>query len=274
MKRIIRSIRPRDWVVIVVLYGTLFAACGVNIYSDKDDVALGQQLDEEIKSNPQQYPILRDRPVVKSYVVGIVNKILQSPAIEKRNIYPYNVEIIADDETINAFCTPGGYIYVYTGLIKFLPNEAALAGILGHEIAHAERRHATKRITAAYGVQILLGAALGQNPSTVEQIAANLFTNLGFLKNSRDDELESDNYSMKYLRSTEYYPGGIIFFFERINQAGKGTASELEKLFLTHPPSQERYDNVQKTMQEWGIPQPTQKNLFPDRYGDFKAKLP
>ena len=53
---------------------------------------------------------------------------------------------------LNAFCTPGGYIYVYTGLIKYLDNEAQLAGVLGHEIAHADLRHVTDQLTEQYGV--------------------------------------------------------------------------------------------------------------------------
>lgn len=274
MKELRKLFRSRVATLVVIAYTALIAACGVNIFSDKDDVALGAQLDQEIRSNPREYPILTGHPEAKAYITSIVNKVLSSPEVKKRSVYAYTVEIIADDKTINAFCTPGGYIYAYTGLMKFLDNEASLAGVLGHEIAHAEQRHATQRITAAYGVQILLSVALGQNPSTVEQIAANLFTNLGFLKNSRDDEMESDNYSMMYLRSTEYYPGAIRYFFDKIGTAGKGRASDLEKLFLTHPPSEERANNVGNKMREWGIPEPTEDQLFTARYGAFKKKLP
>ncbi len=252
----------------------VIAACGVNIFSDKDDVNLGQQLDAEIRANPKEYPILKNRPDVKAYVKGITASILNSPEVKKRGIYAYEVEIIHDDKTVNAFCTPGGYIYVYTGLLKFLDNEAALAGVMGHEIAHAELRHATKRMSAAYGVQIMLAVALGQNPSMVEQIAANLFTNLGFLKNSRDDEMESDNYSMMYLRGTDYYPGAIRYFFEKIGSQGKGGTGSFEKLFLTHPPSDERLNNVSNKMREWSIPDPTDAQLFAARYNEMKRKLP
>jgi predicted Zn-dependent protease len=264
----------RQALVVVILYAGIFTACGVNLFSDKDDVELGRQLDQEIRSNPQEYPILKNRPEVKAYVLRIVNKVLQSPEVKKRNVYPYQTEIIADDKTVNAFCTPGGYIYIYTGLIKFLDNEASLAGVIGHEIAHAERRHATKRITAAYGVQALLALVLGENPGMVEQIAANLFTNLGFLKNSRDDEMEADNYGMMYLRTTEYYPGAIIYFFNKIQTKSGNPPSSLEKLFLTHPPSEERANNVNNKMREWNVAPPRESNLFADRYSDFKKKLP
>ncbi len=274
IQRLLSVFITREGILVILLYAGIFTACGVNMFSDQDDVQLGRQLDEEIRSDPKQYPILKNRPEVKAYVANVVNRILQSPEVKKRNVYPYQVEIIADDQTINAFCTPGGYIYVYTGLLKFLDNEAALAGVLGHEIAHAERRHATKRITAAYGVQALLAVVLGENPSMVEQIASNLFTNLGFLKNSRDDEMESDNYSMMYLRSTEYYPGAIIYFFDKIGTVSKSKPSGFEKLFLTHPPSDDRANNVRNRMREWNIGSPGENSLFSDKYQRFKKQIP
>jgi predicted Zn-dependent protease len=269
------SILRRRVAVFAVACTAILAACGVNIFSDSDDVALGAQLDQQIRADPKEYPLLQGHPEVKSYVVSVVNRVLASPEVKKRNVYPYSVEIIADDKTVNAFCTPGGYIYVYTGLLKFLDNEATLAGVLGHEIAHAERRHATKRITAAYGVQIALGIALGKNPTMVENIAANLFTNLAFLKNSREDEMEADNYSMLYLRSSEYYPGAIKYFFDKIGASGKGgSSSGFEKLFLTHPPSDERANNVSARMREWNVPPPAESALGTARYRDFKKRLP
>jgi len=66
--------------------------------------------------------------------------------------FAWQVKIIDDPETLNAFATPGGYIYVYTGLIKFLDTEDQLAGVMGHEIAHADLRHSTRQMTSSYGV--------------------------------------------------------------------------------------------------------------------------
>jgi predicted Zn-dependent protease len=237
-------------------------------------VKLGQQVDAEIRANSKEYPILQGHPEVKAYVTGIVTTILASPEIKKRSVYPYQVEIIRDDSTVNAFCIPGGYLYVYTGLMKFIDNEATLAGILAHEIGHAECRHATQRITAAYGVQALTSIVLGKDPGLTATIAANLFTNLGFLKNSRDDEIEADNCSMTYLRSTRYYPGAIRFFFDKITKAGGRSVSSLEKLFLTHPPSEERQANVTATMTAWNAGEPTAESLRAAPYLAIRKQLP
>jgi beta-barrel assembly-enhancing protease len=247
---------------------------GFNLFTDQDDVQLGEQLDEEIRNNPDEYPILQTHAHVREYVEHIGDRILQSQHIRKRDIYPYQFEIIHNDSVINAFCTPGGYIYVYTGLLHFLDNEAALAGVIGHEIAHAERRHATRRISAYYGTQILLAVVLGQNPGVVEQIAANLFTGLGFLANSRSDEREADTFSMRYLQDTDYYPGAIRFFFDKILEHQQRGGGAVERLLSTHPLPQDRVDHVEQTAEEQNFPEPTDANLFTGRYQEFKKTLP
>ncbi len=247
---------------------------GVNIFPDSKDIELGRQIDQEIRKNPKEYPILKDRPEIKSYVEQVGKKVLSSPEVKKKDLYAYQFEVIHDDSTINAFCTPGGYIYVYTGLLRFVDNEATLAGIIGHEIAHAERRHATRRMTNALGIQVLAAVVLGENPSQLAQISANLFAGLGLLVNSRADETESDTYSIKYLQSTEYYPGAIRYFFEKVQDGNGKRGGAFERLLSTHPLPHDRIKNVEKIMKQLGDPQPSEENLFSSRYAEMKKKLP
>ncbi len=250
-------------------------ALGVNLFPDSKDVELGRQIDEEIRQNPREYPILHGFPEIKEYVTSIGNRILASPEIRKRGSYAYTFEIIRDDSTINAFCTPGGYIYVYTGLLKFLDHEAALAGVLGHEIAHAERRHATRRMSSALGVQVILAIALGENPGQLAQMTGNLFAGLGLLVNSRSDETEADKYSMLYLKTSPYFPGSIRYFFEKVSAgAGGGKSNALQRLLSTHPLPQDRIEHVQQLLNEMGNPQPLEENLFSERYQEMKKRIP
>jgi beta-barrel assembly-enhancing protease len=244
--------------------------CGaVNVFPVSQDKQLGAQFDQEIRANPREYPILGNTKA-RAYVQGIVDQLLQSPEIKYRGQFTYRTEIINDDKTINAFCTPGGYIYVYTGLIKMLDNEAALAGVLGHEIAHAELRHSTERMTTQLGAQTLLSIALGNNPDRTVSFAANAFTGLGLLKNSRSDELESDDYSFRYLRTTSWYPGAINYFFDKVK--GRG-GSSLERLLSTHPLPQDRIDATNKRLRTFNIPPPTEAQLNSRGYADFKRSL-
>jgi predicted Zn-dependent protease len=246
----------------------------INVFPETKDIELGLQIDQEIRKDAKQYPILADKPEVKVYVEQVGNKILASPEIRYKASFAYKFEIIKDDSTVNAFCTPGGYVYVYTGLLKFLDNEATLAGVVGHEIAHAERRHATKRMTASMGAQVLIGLVLGEKPSEASQLGANLFAGLGLLANSRSDEAEADAYSFRYLQSTPYYPGSIRFFFDKILASSAQRGGLFERLLSTHPLPQDRVDNMKKMLAQIGDPKPTEAQLFTQRYQIMKKGLP
>jgi beta-barrel assembly-enhancing protease len=269
---------PFIFLFVLLIASAIFQSCEQsNIFSDKDDVELGQEFDKEIKAHPKEFPMLEGHQDIKEYVTDMGKTILNSsPKIKKKNIYPYTFQVI-NDTIINAFCTPGGFVYIYTGLMRFLDNESALAGVVGHEIAHAERRHVTQRLTAYYGVSALLSFILGGNPSILAEVAANLFVGLAFLKNSRDDETEADYYSIQYLKSTKWYPGGITFFFDKIReeQRKKGeTPGDLDRLLSTHPLPNDRINFVNKELSKMNPkPDPTQ-GLYTDEYQRMKQKLP
>jgi beta-barrel assembly-enhancing protease len=257
---------------------------GINLYGVDTDAQLGKQMDDEIRKNPAEYPISTNIGA-KQYIQGMINDIVKSPQVQYRGKFPYAAEVIQDDKTMNAFCTPGGYIYVYTGLMKAVDNEATLAGVIGHEIAHAERRHGTQRMTKAYGLQMITQIALGQNPSQLATLGANLFGGLALLKNSRSDEEDADEYSFRYLQSTRWYPGSIKFFFEKISQQSGGTpgnaatgggggfATSVQRLLSTHPLPQDRIDATNRRIADAKLPPPSEGNLFGQQYQAFKRTL-
>jgi predicted Zn-dependent protease len=238
------------WLSITIL----LAGCGLNLFSLDEDVKLGQQTDQEIRSNPSQYPILQNESV-RSYVQGVVNRIIQSPDIKYRGKFPYTVTILNDDKTVNAFATPGGYIYVYTGLLKFIGNEATLAGILGHEIGHSELRHGTQQMTEQVGADVILSIALGNNPTALAQVAANAASLLSSLANSRSDENEADAQSVLYLRSTSWYPGAIKSFFEKIQTQGATPGGTTPEWLSTHPSDEHRLQHIDDLLAKYNIPQ-------------------
>ncbi len=246
--------------------------CGLNLYGTDTDIQLGKQVDEQIHSNPKEYPILNNQPV-KQYIQAMVNDLLQSPEVKYKGKFAYQVEVIHDDKTINAFCTPGGYIYVYTGLMKFVDNEATLAGVVGHEIGHAEARHATQRMTKAYGAQVVTDLLLGSNPGQLAQVGSNLFTGLALLKNSRDDEAQADDLSFRYLKTSKWYAGAAKYFFEKISKGGQ-SGGTLERLMSTHPLPQDRIEAFNKKVADANLAAPTEANLFATRYQQIRRQLP
>ena len=258
--------------IIAVSSPFTLSQCGLNLFPVSEDSNIGKQMDAEIQSTPDQYPVLQNE-TIRAYLQGIVDKIVQSPQVKFRGKFPYKVTVINDDKTLNAFCTPGGYIYVYTGLMRFLDDEASLAGVLGHEIAHAEERHGTERMTTALGAQVVLSIALGDNPSKLTEVAGNAAALLAVLRNSRDNELEADSRSFQYLQSTQYWPGAIKGFFVKMIEKRGGSGSALEEWTSTHPLDQNRIDNVNKLLRENNTPAPTQASLMGEQYKKMLRQL-
>ena len=247
-------------------------SCGANIFSVQDDVTLGRDIDGEIHTNPKEYPILQN-PRIHEYLQSMVSTIVRSPEVEYRNTFPYKVTVINDDRTINAFATPGGYVYVYTGLLRFCENESMLAGVLAHEIAHAEERHGTEHMTQALGFQAVLDIISGRNNSEVVNMAASSATLLATLANSRDDELEADTRGFAYLESTKWWPGGIKLFFEKmLLEQGRGSTM-FEQWLSTHPAPEDRVKNINELMRKNNTPPPSPGNLMTSEYRSMLRSL-
>jgi beta-barrel assembly-enhancing protease len=208
----------------------------VNLFTLEDDIELGLDLRNEIAADPENYPILDPNfyPDAYAHLYEIRDAILESGEVHYADEFDWELYIIEDDETLNAFCAPGGYIYVYTGLMKFLEYEDQLAGVLGHEIAHADLRHSTEQLTKAYGISVLLEILFEEEPGLLGEIAAGL-ASLSF---SRDDETESDIASVDYLCSTNYAADGAAGFFEKLD------SFELPEFLSTHPSSDTRVEDI------------------------------
>lgn len=253
--------------LLAVLLGSTGCKDGVNIFSIEDDKQLGLQLKQEIDANPGQYAVLNETQYAAAYahLYRIRDSILNSGAVRYKDEFTWELHIIHDDSTLNAFCAPGGYIYVYTGLIHFLDSEDQLAGVLGHEIAHADRRHSTNQLTKQYGLSLLLQVVLGENAQLLSEIAQGLVA----LKFSRGDETEADEYSVKYLCGTEYNASGASGFFEKLialEQAGN-----TPQFLSTHPNPDNRVAAIIAFETEAGC---TGTGTFDSRYQQLKNSLP
>ena len=261
---------PRILLSTVVLALIVCSCKDFNVFPVSQDVALGANIDKELRSNAREYPVYADA-TVREYVQGVVNQLVSAPDIKYKSVFPYRVTIVDDPQTMNAFCTPGGFIYVYTGLLRALDNEASLAAVLGHEIAHAECRHGTERMTKSLGAQILLDMALGTDASQVTKTTANLFTGLALLKNSRDNEEEADAKSFVYLQHSPWYPGSIRYFFEKVNDRNRRGA--LERWTSTHPLPQDRITACEQRAAAAKLPPPTESQLRSAPYKEMLQRI-
>ena len=242
---------------------------GIDPFPAEDDVELGRQVAEQIAADPDTYPILSevDFPDAYGHIQRIMASILNSPDLDYVDVFAYDsIKIIHDDEVLNAFATPGGYIYVYTGLIKYLDTEDQLAGVLGHEIAHAEKRHGTDALIRQLGAQTLLDVVLGDNS---ENQIAQVLTGLVQLQFGREAEEESDEWSVIYLSATNYQCNGAAGFFQKLEEQGAGGGGP--EFLSTHPSPDNRITDINAKATEEGC---DTTPLNPDTYAAFKASLP
>ena len=268
---------------IIVIITMTACSAGISLYTAQEQVQIGQQLDKEIKANPKEYPINKNDAAVKDYIdKKIFRPILESPVVKHKGVFPYQLEIIHNDSVINAFATPGGFVYVYTGLLRYIDSEAALAGVLAHEIAHAENEHASKRMFDAQFLQLGSGLILKESSPGWLKLLGAAGANGLISTNSRKDEDEADKYSFEYLRSTRFYPGGVKFMFEKMKDDGAVSSKEgnnknvlaallkgAEGFFASHPDPIDRIEVTNKRLKEAGIPMKTYKNADKDI---FKAE--
>ncbi|MEQ9217201.1 MAG: M48 family metalloprotease [Cyclobacteriaceae bacterium] len=272
-----KKIRLYIFTLAIVGLGVL-TNCGGNdgvkslFFSIDDDKSLGLQVSQEIESDAVTYPILSEigYPEAYAYLNGMKDDILTSSEVAYRDEFVWQLKII-DADILNAFATPGGYIYVYTGLINYLENADDLAGVLGHEIAHADRRHSIKQLEKAYGIQLLLSIALGDSPSQLEQIAAQIATAGSTLKFSRDNESEADEFSVKYLADTEYACNGAASFFSKLITNGQDTG--VPEFLSTHPNPDNRVEDINGHASTVGC-STTPISESGMTYEEFKLSLP
>jgi len=250
MKRMVSKI----WIMIAMIL--LSAGCGeedspglpVVLFSVDDDRELGAQVAAEIAADPQ-YTLLNRSEYSEAYqyLDDMVNAILNSGEVKYRDEFVWEVHIVHDDDVLNAFATPGGYLYVYTGLIKFLNDADALAGVMGHEIAHADLRHTSRNLQKQYGISLLTSILLGDNPGQLETIAAQIAGNAAGLQFSREFETESDEESVEYLAATSYACDGAKIFFEMLENSGQGGSTP--EFLSTHPSPTNRISNIESKAQ-------------------------
>ncbi len=238
---------------------------GLDFYSLDREVALGHELSQEVE---QQARLVTD-PIITEYI----NRIGQNLVRNSDARVPFTVKVLDNDE-INAFALPGGFFYVDSGLILAADNEAELAGVMAHEIAHVAARHATKNMTRAQIWNmasvplIFIGGPVAYAISEV----ASLAVPLGFLKFSRDAEREADLLGLQYDYASGYDPEAFVEFFEKLKLDEKKKQNFVAKAFATHPMNAERIKAAQDEIRKY-LPDRSEYVVNTSEFEDIKARL-
>jgi len=239
----------------------------LNIFSVQDDIQFGKEFDQQIIASGE-FNIADENLYSEAYTIlnQYKDKLLATGKIAYSDKLDWTVRIIKDDETINAFAVPGGYLYFYTGLIKTLDNEAEFVGVMAHEMAHVACRHSTKQLTKAYGVELMLSMLLGKNQNQWVKIASELTSGLLALQFSRTDEYEADKCAVIYTYPTDWDARGVGDFFEKMD-----AHSSIPAFLSTHPSDNKRIEKVNK---EWTKLGGRQGKYFTEEYSHFISVLP
>ncbi len=229
------------------------------------EVAIGHGMAKQVEETEK----ILDDTVWQNYLNQIGQKIA---AVSDRKDIKYHFKVI-DSDQINAFATPGGYIYFYTGLLKEMDNEAELAAVMAHEISHVVARHGIKRMQAALGVQVAYELVFGaEGASNAVNSAIGVGMGLTFAGYSRNNERESDSFGMHYMVKAGYNPQGAVSMFQKLAELGGDGQSIYEQLVSSHPDTQERISKAKARVAEQ-TPLPKSLTLGTKKYQQMKSRL-
>lgn len=214
----------------------------INFISLNKEIEMGRELARQVE---EQSKLVKD-PIIDEYINRIGQNIVRNSDAK----VPFTIKVVDSDE-VNAFALPGGFFYVNSGLILAADDEAELAGVMAHEIAHVAARHGTKQESKAELLNIasipliFVGGPVGYG---IRQ-AAGLLVPMSFLKFSRKSEAEADYLGVQYLYKSGYDPSAMVRFFEKLQAKEKAKPGSVSSLFSSHPPTADRILKVQDTIE-------------------------
>jgi beta-barrel assembly-enhancing protease len=236
-----------------------------NWYSLESEIKLGREYAQQVEASAK---LVQD-PVINEYV----NRIGQNLVRNSDAQVPFTIKVIDSDE-VNAFALPGGFFYVNSGLILAADEEAELAGVMAHEIAHVAAHHYARQMTRAQWARlgtiplIFVGGGVGY--AVYE--AAGFGIPLTFMKFQRNFEAEADYLGLQYMYKSGYDPQAFVSFFEKLEAKEKKKPGTLAKAFASHPQTPDR---IEKSQEEIGkiLPARAQYVVSTSEFDDVKSRL-
>jgi predicted Zn-dependent protease len=203
---------------------------GMNFFSKEQDVQLGREASQQVR---QKYREVQS-PFVKDYVQQVGRRLASAPAASDSG-FPFAFTVL-QDKSINAFALPGGPMFIFSGLVRNVDNEAQLAAVMAHEMAHVILRHGTHQASKANLIKLpvlLAGEALGQRSllATITNLGANGL----ILKYSRDAESDADALGAHLMAAAGYDPVQMARFFNKLQSLGGQRNSGLAQFLSDHP---------------------------------------
>ena len=236
----------------------------IEFYSLDKEVAIGRQLAAEVDRSSK---IIND-PIVNEYV----NRVGQNIVLHSDSKVPFTIKVV-DSQEVNAFALPGGFLYVNRGLLEAADNEAEVAGVIAHEVAHVAARHGMEQASKAelfnyLSIPLIFMGGIGGY--AIRQ-GLSLAVPLTFLKFSRGAEKEADRLGAQYMWASGYDPNALITFFEKLQAKDKKKPGTLSKLFSTHPMTGDRITQVRELVARF--PERGEYQISSSEFGQVKSRI-
>ena len=237
----------------------------MNFYSVERELALGRQLAADLESSSR---LLEDLEITE-----YINRLGQNLVRSSDAKVPFVIKVI-DSEEVNAMALPGGFFYVNTGLIRAASEEAELAGVMAHEIAHVAARHSTEQVSKGRFFNfaslplIFLGGPAGYG---IRQ-AASLMLPMQMLRFNRRAEQEADFLGLQYLYKAGYDPTSLVSFFEKVKSREKRKSGFFARAFSTHPVTGDRIRKAQQQIEQ-ALPSREEYTLSSSEFERIKTRL-
>jgi predicted Zn-dependent protease len=236
-----------------------------NWYSIEHEIGVGKGYAQQVEASAK---LIQD-PVINEYV----NRIGQNLVRNSDAKVPFTIKVI-DSDVVNAFALPGGFFYVYTGTILAADNEAELAGVMAHEIAHVACHHQMRQQTRLNWAQIasipliFVGGGIGW----AAQSAVSVAVPATFMKFQRGFEAQADYLGLQYMYKSGYDPQAFVTFFEKVAAQEKKKPGFMDKTFSSHPMTPDRAESAQKEIASI-LPARDQYVVTTSEFDDIKARL-
>ncbi|MBU1061951.1 MAG: M48 family metalloprotease [Candidatus Omnitrophica bacterium] len=241
-------------VLYIILLGVLLSGCVTQEYntatgkqdimfvSTEKEINMGRSIAKSIENNPDIE--LDPDPLMTERVINVGNRIA---SVADRKEVNYTFRVIDKDE-VNAFALPGGYIFVYRGLVEKVDSDDELASIIAHEIAHVVARHSIKRLQGGLGYNILqilmvVSGTSGRDAGNVDKALGQLM-----MSYSREDEALADRLAVRYLEKAGFNPWAMVDFLEKLKEVHRDAPIRPYTSYRSHPNIADRIRMVKQEL--------------------------
>jgi len=278
--------RAAAWLLVAVLLSSAVPLAGADKDKKKDVEAIGERrvARRSIISQEKEIGIGKQyaneidhsvKMVTDPVVVEFVNRLAQNVARNSDLTIPLTVKVI-DSPELNAFALPGGFLYVNSGLVLAADEEAQVAGVVAHEIAHVAARHWASQMTKAtflqYAMIPLIFTPMSYPVYMGVSTALNLGIPLTFLKFDRGAEAEADMLGLQYMYKAGYDPSAYVTFFSKIIEEDRKSPGSVPTIFASHPPTPERILKSEEEIKTI-LPKKEQYLVSTSEFDDVKTRL-